>query len=564
MAQLPPPEPSSAPAPTELPPAEPPASGSPPALPTAGDLELLNPEPPLLSVPTSPAEVTIDVTQPLTLQQVIELVRRNNLDLQIAELQLRQSRAALRQARAAQFPTVSLLANVARVNDGAPSQINPPQIQPQQIVQQQLQSQLQQRFQQQRSQAQQQLLQDLQQLQTQLQQGQDQLDQLEVQQQVQTLQQRTNTTAVLPQPPQVPILSPLDQLAGQGGGVGEGTTNFFNSTLSLNYNIYTSGRREASIRAAQEQVRLAELEVERQTLQLLLDTTNDYYSIQQADALVVITQGAIENAQLSLRDTEALERAGLGTRFDVLQAQVELARALQNQTQALNLQQTSRRLLAQRLNLAGNTSLVLADPVSIAGRWSLSLEESITEALANRAELAQLLVQRNIALQRRRIALAAIGPQLSAFANFNLLDQFDDGRLGTYGYALGVQFSMSLFDGGAARASARQQEDNVAIAETQFAATKNQIRFQVEQAYATLESSFANIQTAQAAVEQAEESLRLARLRFQAGVGTQLDVTSAEADLTQAAGNRLAAIIAYNRALASLQRAVSAYQPLTS
>jgi len=55
----------------------------------------------------------------------------------------------------------------------------------------------------------------------------------------------------------------------------------------------------------------------------------------------------------------------------------------------------------------------------------------------------------------------------------------------------------------------------------------------------------------------ATESLRLARLRFQAGVGTQTDVINAQRSLTEARGNFLQAIIGYNQSLNQLQRAVS-------
>jgi outer membrane protein TolC len=58
-------------------------------------------------------------------------------------------------------------------------------------------------------------------------------------------------------------------------------------------------------------------------------------------------------------------------------------------------------------------------------------------------------------------------------------------------------------------------------------------------------------------VEEATEALRLARLRFQAGVGTQLEVINQETDLTRAQNRLLNAIIGYNRALSALQRAVS-------
>jgi OMF family outer membrane factor len=54
-----------------------------------------------------------------------------------------------------------------------------------------------------------------------------------------------------------------------------------------------------------------------------------------------------------------------------------------------------------------------------------------------------------------------------------------------------------------------------------------------------------------------EEALRLARLRFQAGVGTQTDVINAQRDLANARGRYLQAIVGYNQALNQIQRAVS-------
>ncbi|MBW4661681.1 MAG: TolC family protein, partial [Drouetiella hepatica Uher 2000/2452] len=116
-----------------------------------------------------------------------------------------------------------------------------------------------------------------------------------------------------------------------------------------------------------------------------------------------------------------------------------------------------------------------------------------------------------------------------------------------------------LFDGGQSRAQADQQESNIAIAENQFASNREQIRFQVEQAYSTLRSSFDNIQVTALAVQNAQEALRLARLRFQAGVGTQTDVLQQQTALTQAEVNSLTAILNYNRAIASLQRQISNY-----
>ena len=321
--------------------------------------------------------------------------------------------------------------------------------------------------------------------------------------------------------------------------------------------FFTNGRRQANIRQAEEQVRLNELAVERQSEEIRLSVSTDYYNLQQADERVRIAQSAVENAQASLWDAQSLERAGVGTRFDVLQSQVNLANSQQELTNNVSQQQIARRLLSTRLSVPQSVNLSAADPVQLAGLWKQDLESSIVLAIQNRPELQQQLAQRNISEQQRRAALSALGPQVSLIASYNLLDQFDDSVSVTYGYSVGVRASLNLYDGGAAKASAAQAKANVAIAETRFSEQRNQIRFQVEEAFSTQRANLENVQTANTALEQAREALRLARLRFQAGVGTQTDVINSENDLTRAEGNRITAILDYNRALAQLQRAVT-------
>ncbi|MCY7323125.1 MAG: TolC family protein, partial [Phormidesmis sp. CAN_BIN36] len=184
--------------------------------------------------------------------------------------------------------------------------------------------------------------------------------------------------------------------------------------------------------------------------------------------------------------------------------------------------------------------------------------DTIVLAYKNRAELEAQLVQREVSEQQRRAALAALGPTISATASYNLLKSFEAPvKQAGDGYTLALQAQWNFFDGGAAQARAAQQERNKEIAETRFAQGRNNVRFQVEQAYTNLQANRANIDTTTTALAQAAEALRLARLRFQAGVGTQTDVINAETDLTRAEGNRVSAVIGYNLSLAQLQRAVS-------
>ncbi len=340
------------------------------------------------------------------------------------------------------------------------------------------------------------------------------------------------------------------------------STTSLTSTVALSYNLYTSGSRSASIRAAEEQVRFDQLGVDVQVETVRLNVATDYYNLQNADQQVLIQQAAVTNALASLRDAQALENAGIGTRFDTLRAQVQVANSTQKLTNAQAQQQIARRQLAQRLSISQSVDLSAAEPIEVVGLWNLSLEDSIILTFKNRAELEQQLTNRNIAEQNRRLALSAIGPQVSVGANYNISDPFATSYTNFNGgasdqYSLAATVKLLLFDGGAARASAAQQEANKAIAETNFANTRNQIRFNVERDYANLQANLSNIQTSTVALAQARESLRLARLRFQAGVGTQTDVISAENDLTNSEGNYVAAIVNYNISLASLQRDTS-------
>jgi outer membrane protein TolC len=451
----------------------------------------LEPNPNPLQFPTKPEDVRIEEIQSITLQQAIDLARRNSQVLQIAQKQVEQTRSVVREQQAALFPDLTFQMSASR-QVSASGQIG--------------------------------------------------------------VQTRLRQNANLPASRQLPTNSPEFQNFGTIG---------LNNTLQLSYDLDIFGRRTANIRAAREQLRFRELDLERQAEQLRFDTSEAYYNLQNSDGQVAIRQASVRNAQQSLRDAEALERAGVGTRFAVLQAQSNVANEVQQLSVARRDQRVAQRRLAEILNISQSANLTAADPVEQAGSWRLSLEESIVQAFKNRPELEQQLVQRNISQQQRRSIRAGGLPQVNVTGSYNFQGLTTDDtrpfstRGWASGYAVQANLTWNFFDGGAVRARVKQRDADISIAESRFDQIRNQVRREVEQAYFGLESSFENIETSEAGVLQSREALRLARLRFQAGVGTQTDVIQAETDLTRAERNRLSAIVNYNLGLSSLQRAVS-------
>lgn len=460
----------------------------------------LNPSSNPLSFPTKSDEVEVDPQKPITLEQAIELSLKNNKQIEEARTQVERAQAVVTGSKAALFPTAILGSELTYGNSGF------------------LDSQIEQ----------------------------------SIEQNADAILENANISD--------PTAEQEEQARSQAeGSVSSTTTSSLNfaTDVTLRYDIYDGGARGAAISRDEKLLRTRELSLEQIVEQTRLETSSNYYDLQNSDAQVKIQEAAVSDASQTLKDAKLLEKAGLGTRFDVLRAEVELAQAQQELSTARANQNITRRQLAETLSVSHSTDLSTADAIKEVGVWKFSLPESIVQAFKNRAELEQLLLQREIGAEERKLALSSIRPTLSTTARYGISNDFED-EIGTSDqYSVGVNLQWALFDGGAARAGALQAEKDIEIADTQFANQRNEIRFAVEQAYFGLESNQRNIATSTKEVELAAESLRLARLRFQAGVGTQTDVIDSQTQLTTARGNLLSSIIQYNQSYTTLAREVS-------
>jgi outer membrane protein TolC len=480
----------------------------------------LNPNSNPLSLPSQPQEVEIQKTVPLTLKEAIELAKRNNRQLQVTRLQQERNRANLSAEEAALFPTIKLEANGNRQSDASGE----------------LSADARKR-----------------QLRKQVSESESLLPRLQ-----QQIGQTTNPTEQLF----------LEQQIQQAQGTRQqlnNTRNFATTNLTgglnLEYAIFAPGR-QASIAAAKEQLRFSELEVQRIEEQLRLDIATAYYDLQQADREVAIAQDDVNSRTESLKSVEQLFNAKFATKLDLLNPQVELGNARQILRNAQARQETARRNLAQLLSLPSVITPIAADSVDITGKWNLPLSETIILALKNRVELDQQLAQRRNAQAQRQIALSEIRPNVGLVANYNVLQAYSDqsgddvSRGFGDGYSIGVRANWTLFDGGAAKSRAKGAEADIKIAEQQFADNTNRIRLEVETAFYQLPATLQNVDTATEAVQLAKEAVQAASDRFKASVNTQTEVLDAQNRLVQAENNRVQAVLGYNRALATLQKAV--------
>ena len=297
--------------------------------------------------------------------------------------------------------------------------------------------------------------------------------------------------------------------------------------------------------------------------ELRLQAAQAYFQLQLSDDNVRIGQESVRASLVSLRDARARFQAGVATKLEVLEAETQLARDQQILTNGLADQSIARRNLARLLDLPQNISPTAKEPLRPLGVWTPSLQESVIAAYAFREELDNALLDISAANSQANSALGSVQPFLSIF---NTLDgsRYDGVESvvvdlpGRSGWAVensfGLQATWNIFDGGAARAQYRQAKQRAQENGFRFAETRDRLRFEVEESFYQLRQANRNIQTTSREVISSRESLRLARLRFQAGVSTQREVVDNQRDLTQAELRYAGALAEYNSNLALLRR----------
>ncbi len=329
--------------------------------------------------------------------------------------------------------------------------------------------------------------------------------------------------------------------------------------------IYNGGKTIAALRAAGATKKQAVAQFNTTVADALLAVRTAYYDVLLANQQVTVHEASVNLLQKELDDQQNRYNAGTVPKFNVLRAEVAVANERPNLIRAKNDYRIAKNNLSNLLgynlprDIFEDVPLQLTDTLDDAP-YEINLPDAIRQALSQRSELEAS--RENETLQKLSVVNARSGyqPTISAFAGYNWNNsQFvDPNDLGytLHGWNFGGELSWNIFDGLLTHGKVVQAKAQFEKSKTDLADESRQIELQVRTAYSQFIEAKEVLQSQEKVQEEADEALREANARQQAGTGTQLDVLDAETALTQARTTQVQALHDYDVARANLQRAI--------
>src|SRR5438270_4652390 len=299
--------------------------------------------------------------------------------------------------------------------------------------------------------------------------------------------------------------------------------------------------------------------------QLTAIIKTQFYQIVVNRELVSVNEQSVHLLEAQLKDQQNRFEAGTVPRFNVLQAEVALYNQLPLLIAAQNNLRISKITLAKTLGLDFQPGRGENPPLEAVGQMpyiprTISLASAIEVGKERRPFLKQ--ARANVLNQKQQVR-AATGqwlPTVTATGGGEWVSSPTNSSFGdiSKGWLAEVQGSIPIWDSGAIAGQVIQQRALLFEAKNTYDDDARQVELEIQQAYSNLLQNRELIQSQEKNVEQAEEALRLAKARLDAGAGVQLDVLNAQVQLLTAQSTRLQALFGYNSSLAEFDRATGA------
>ena len=290
---------------------------------------------------------------------------------------------------------------------------------------------------------------------------------------------------------------------------------------------------------------LSNKNLKRSRIETAVGVTKAYYSVLVSNEQLSLLDANIDRLKKSFKDTHALFANGFVEKIDVDRLTVLNNNLETERGNVIRLLELNMNLLKFQMGMTIQSKLVLKDSIG-----SLQVAEFLavkdTAAYQNRIEYSLLETQKKLnELDLKRYkslflpSLAAFGTTSRSFQSNEFLNLIDRSFPATI---IGFRLSVPLLSGGVKAYQVRNAKLEVLKTENNLVNLKNGINLEVEQAQTIYRNGLKSLENQKRNMELAKEVLRVTKIKYEQGVGSSIEVTTAETSLKESQNNYINAL----------------------
>ncbi len=339
-------------------------------------------------------------------------------------------------------------------------------------------------------------------------------------------------------------------------------TSQFSANPSLNIKLdLIDPLRGSEIKIARDNYEIAKNNYEIKKKDLIQEAKSRYHKLQKSYQDIKNKKSSLDLSITSLKDAQSKFDTGIGTKFEVLEADAQLSRDRQSLNEKKIQHQINKISLKEILNISGD--IAINEKQKIIGFWNHKLNKNITEGLNNSLSLKNINLKKSIQQNQANNYLNTYKPNIyisntfaSAFSKGDsLAREINSDKYGSsYTNTVSLNFGWNIFDG---RQNKNLYKSSKAVAKSEeysYNNFENVLKTNINKAYLNLKLNEEKILSSVKEISSTKESLRLARLRYEVGISTLKDVLVRQKELSIAKTKNINAIYNYNLNLDELEK----------
>lgn len=307
------------------------------------------------------------------------------------------------------------------------------------------------------------------------------------------------------------------------------------AALQFQQVLFLGGKLVNGIRAVDRYRSIQRLQYKLVEQEVVANTTQLFYACLLTDKLVTVQQEGLATAQRHLQRMEAFQSEGQVSEFDLLRARLEVAKLEPQLLQAQNNYDLALAAFRKQIGSYEENSVPEGEFI-LPPSLEISLEEARSQGVENRIELELADIGTQVAKIKWNAEKGNYLPNIFLLGNAALYTAADEFAIqkddfGT-NYSIGIGISVPLFTGLTNTAKRNGAKHAYLQARLQQQDYEEMIRLQITQDYQKLQHAWENYRVQTENIRLAERSLQLAQVRYENQVGIQLEVFDAQTMLS--------------------------------